>query len=100
MKILALEHELPNVTAEQFQPYVNDEARKVWELQQAGVVREIYFRADRNEAVLVLECASVTEAQETLSKLPLVQNKLIAFELIPLKAYPGFERLFAKDSQG
>ena len=100
MKILALEHELPNVTAEQFQPYANDEARKVWELQQAGSIREIYFRADRNEVVLVLECASVTEAQEILSTLPLVQNKLITFELIPLKAYPGFERLFAKASKG
>ena len=100
MKILALEHELPNVTVAQFQQYANDEARKVWELQQAGVIREIYFRADRNDAVLVLECASITEAQETLSTLPLVQNKLIAFELIPLKAYPGFERLFAKDSKG
>jgi hypothetical protein len=30
-----------------------------------------------------------------LAKLPFVQNKLIRFELIPLKAYPGFERLFA-----
>ena len=95
MKILALEHELPNVTAEQFQLYANDEAHKVWELQQAGVIREIYFRADRNEAVLVLECASVSEAQKTLSTLPFVQNKLIAFELIPLKAFPGFKRLFA-----
>jgi len=96
MKILALEYELSDVTVEQFQQYANDEARKVWELQQVGIVREIYFRADRNDAVLVLECASVTEAQDALSALPFVQNKLITCELIPLKAYPGFERLFAK----
>jgi len=37
----------------------------------------------------------VEEAQEILSTLPFVQNKLIAFEIIPLKAYLGFERLFA-----
>jgi hypothetical protein len=96
VKILALERELPNVTAEQFQPYAKDEARKVWELTQAGVIRESYFRADRNEAVLVLECASLEAAQEILSSLPFVQNKLITFEVIPLKAYPGFERLFEK----
>ena len=94
MKILALERELPYVTAEQFQQYAVAEASKAWDLYQAGILREMYFRADRNEAVLVLECASVTEAQETLSTLPFVQNKLITFELIPLKAYPGFERLF------
>ncbi|MBN8581076.1 MAG: superoxide dismutase [Anaerolineae bacterium] len=96
MKILALEHELPTATAEEFQQYSKDEARKVWALNQAGVVRESYFRADRSEAVLVLECQTVEEAREALSALPFVQNKLIAFELIPLKAYPGFERLFEK----
>jgi muconolactone delta-isomerase len=96
MKILALEHELPNATAEQFQQYANDEAHKVWELQQADIIRELYFRADKNEAVLVLECASIAEAEDKLASLPFVQNKLISFELIPLKAYPGFERLFAK----
>ena len=97
MKILALEHELPNVTAEGFQQYAKDEARMVWALNQAGVVRESYFRADRSEAVLVLECSSVDEAREALSTLPFVQNKLITFELIPLKAYSGFERLFVKE---
>jgi muconolactone delta-isomerase len=97
MKILALEHELPDATTEQFQQYAKAEARKVWDLQQSGVLREIYFRADRNEAVLVLECNSVNEAEQVLAGLPFVQNKLIRFELIPLKAYPGFERLFIKE---
>ena len=97
MKILALEHELPEATAEGFRKYAKDEARKVWALVQAGVVRESYFRADRSEAVLVLECPSVEEAREALSTLPFVYNKLITFELIPLKAYHGFERLFEKE---
>jgi len=97
MKILALEHEAPNATADGFQQYAKDEARKVWELVQASVIRESYFRADRGEAVLVLECQSVREAREILSTLAFVQNKLISFELIPLIAYSGFERLFAKE---
>ena len=96
MKILALEHELPNATAEGFQKHAKDESKKVWDLVQAGVVRETYFRADRNEAVLVLECQTVDEAREALSALPFVKNQLITFELIPLKAYSGFERLFMK----
>jgi hypothetical protein len=96
MKILALEHELPNATAGQFQQYAKAEALKVWELHQAGVIREIYFRADRNDAVLVLESDSVIEAQEILATLPLVQAGLISFEVIPLKPYSGFERLYVK----
>ena len=94
MKILALEHEFPDATDEGFQQYARDEARKIWELVKHGVIRESYFRVDRTEAIFVLECQSVEEAQEALSALPFVQNKLIMFELIPLKAYSGFERLF------
>jgi hypothetical protein len=96
MKILAIEHELPGASAEKFQRHAKDEALKAWELHQAGIIRELYFRADRNEAVLELECASVTEAQQALATLPFVQEGLITFEIIPLKAYNGFERLFAK----
>jgi hypothetical protein len=54
----------------------------------------LYFRADRNEAVLVLEWEDVEAAQQILVTLPLVEHRLITFELIPLTAYPGFARLF------
>lgn len=97
MKIFALEHELSEATAEGFQKHAKDEARQVWALVQAGVIREIYFRADRSEAVLVLECQTVEDARDALSTLPFVQNQLITFELIPLTAYSGFERLFTKE---
>ena len=94
MKILALEHEFPTAVTESYLRYAKEEARKAWELHQAGTVRELYFRADRSEAVLVLECASVEEARMILAELPFVREGLIAFEMIPLRAYPGFERLF------
>ena len=47
----------------------------VWELQQQGFIREIYFRGDRHTAVLVLECADINHADSILSSLPLVQQK-------------------------
>lgn len=94
MKILALEHELPGGTAEKFQQHARAEAARVWELYQQGIIRELYFRDDRNEAVLVLECEDVESARQILATLPLVKHGLITFELIPLKAYPGFARLF------
>ena len=94
MKILAIEHEHPGATVEAFQQHAQAEARQAWELHQAGLIRELYFRADQSTAVLVLECASVAEAENVLAKLPFVREELISFELIPLKAYPGFARLF------
>ncbi len=98
MKILAIEHTPPAVTAEQFtEPLLLAEAQRAWELHQAGIIRELYFRADRHEAVLILECADVDEARSALDTLPLVREKLIGVELIPLIAYPGFVRLFAPE---
>ena len=95
MKILAIEHDPPDVTDDQFtSELLRAEAQRAWELQQTGVIRELYFRADRHEAVLMLECADVDEARLVLDTLPLVREGLIGFELIPLTAYPGFARLF------
>jgi hypothetical protein len=94
MKILALEHENPGVVGADFAPHLKAEAAKVYELMQADVIREIYFRQDRTEAVLILECADVDAARAVLDAMPLVQAGLITFELIPLAPYPGLKRLF------
>jgi hypothetical protein len=94
MRILAIEKALPGTREDQFALYLKSEASRVWELYQAGVFRELYFRADRTEAVLLMECSSLEEAKEALDSLPLVRAGLISFEVIPLRPYPGFSRLF------
>ena len=94
MKILALEKELPHATPEAFKPHLKAEAARLWELYQAGVIRELYFSQDRHEAVLMLECESIEEAKGLLDTLPLVKERLIAFDVIPLVPYSGFSRLF------
>lgn len=95
MKILALERELPGANPERFAPLLKPEARQVLTLQQEGVLREIYFRADRRDAVLVLECDDAAHAVEVLGVLPLVKAGLIDFEIIPLVPYTGLQRLVA-----
>lgn len=95
MKILAIEHERPGATAGQFQAHLREEAVVVWQLYQSDTIREIYFRADRHTAVLVLECENVAEAGAILAALPLVKAGLIEFDVIPLMPYPGFSRLFS-----
>ena len=94
MKFLALEIEKPGLQEEDFTPYLEPEAQRAWELYQQGVFRELYFRADRHLAVLVLEAESQPAARQALDSLPLVSAGLIDFEIIPLAPYPGFSRLF------
>lgn len=94
MKILAIEREAPGANAAEFLPLLEAEARQVWGLYRQGVIRELYFRPDEHAAVLILECAETTAARDALAALPLVQAGLIAFEVIPLAPYTGFERLF------
>lgn len=96
MKILAFEHEVPGATADQFQQYANDETSKVSEYLQTGIIHELYFRADRDEAVLILECPSIEKAHRILADLPFARANLVTFELLSLKEYSGFERQFVK----
>jgi len=94
MKILALEKELNKTHTSDFKKYAKAEARALWQLYIKGMVREFYFRGDKNLAVLILEVKNKLKAKEVLNKLSFVSKKLIEFELIPLKPYPGFQRLF------
>lgn len=96
MKILAIERETAGTARERLEPLLVPEAARAWELHQAGVIRELYFRQDARSAVLILECPGVEEAHDALKSLPLVDAGLISFDLIPLVPYPGFARLFAE----
>ena len=94
MKVLALEHDLAAADDPRFAELRPAEARVVWELYQADVLREVYFRADSPDGVLLFEVADVAAARAAIDRLPLVAAGLIDFELVPLRPYPGFARLF------
>ncbi|MCU7495476.1 MAG: superoxide dismutase [Ignavibacteria bacterium] len=98
MKILALEAESPGIEKGRFKPFLKEEALKIWELYQNGTLRELYFSAEADSAILILECSSIQEAESVLSVLPLVRENLISFQLIALKPYPGFKRLFEEEA--
>jgi len=95
MKILAKSRTIAADESEFTPEVLRAEARYVWELQQAGVVREIHFTHE-GEAVLLLECLDRTEAQAVLSRMPLVRAGLIDFTVDELRAYDGYARLFAE----
>ncbi len=91
MKILAIEEALTSVgyTDE----LLRAEAAAVLKLSNSGVIREIYFKKEAREAVILLECESAEEAERILNTLPLVQHGLIRFRISGLTPYDGFERL-------
>jgi hypothetical protein len=93
MKILALEKDIKPVNWEKEQEILIDEAKSVYNLFLRDHLREIYFTESHN-AVLILECENKDKAVDLLGELPLVKNKIIEFELIELKPYTGFARLF------
>lgn len=94
MKILAIEKDAAGFDESKLNSLLKPEARQVWNLYKNGTVREIYFTQNDHRAVLVLECKNETVAKSILNTLPLVKEKLIQFEILPLQAYDGFERLF------
>ena len=94
MKVLALWRDLVAQDDPRFAELSPAEARTVWELCQRDVLREVYYRADRANGVLVFDVPDVTAARAAVDSLPLVAAGLIDFDLVPLNPYPGFARLF------
>ncbi len=94
MKILAIEKDAAGLDEVKLKNLLVPEAEHVWNLYKDGTVREIYFTQKDHRAVLILECEDEVTAEKILNTLPLVKENQIHFEIIPLKAYDGFERLF------
>ncbi|HEX7555691.1 MAG TPA: hypothetical protein VF338_03625 [Leptolinea sp.] len=95
MKFLAFEVEnYPVNWAEVPSDLLSAEARQIYDLQQAGLIRQIHFRADTHSAVIDWESDSIEKIVELTANFPLVEAGLIHFEIIPLIPYSGFSRLF------
>jgi len=92
MKILAIEKELGRINWSAEQDTLKNEAHSIYQLYLTGYLREIYFN-EQHCAVLILECENKDKAIELLDKLPLVERKLIQFELTVLSPYNGYERI-------
>jgi hypothetical protein len=92
MKILALEKELNIIDWTSQNELLKEESRIVYNFYQEGTIREIYFNESKN-AIMILECESISKAEEFLLSLPLVKEGLITFTLMELNPYTGFDRI-------
>ena len=92
MKILAISRYIKDVNWENMTETLKHEAHEAYKLYLSEKVREIYF-TENDDAVLIMECKSIIEARQLVSKLPLVREKIIAFKFHELKPYTGFSRI-------
>ena len=99
MRILAIERDVPGVNPKRMLPHLRKEAAAVWALTKSDVLRGAWFTVADHRAVLMLECAGEAEGRQILDSLPLVQRRLIDFDVCTLRPYDGFERLFSSDVQ-
>ncbi len=70
------------------------EAARSWELYRDGVIREMSWRSDRPDVVILLEAVDRAAAEAALSTLPFVEAGGITFEIVGLRPYDGWQRLF------
>ena len=96
MKILAIEKELNIIDWTSQNELLKEESRIVYNFYQEGAIREIYFNESKN-AIMILECESISKAEEFLKSLPLVKEGLITFTLMELKPYTGFDRIIKNE---
>lgn len=96
MTYLVLTKNAPGISWKGCEAVMREEAEAAWALHKAGVIRSAWFTAKSRDAVLLLEAADEEEAERAVMSLPLVREGLILYELLELRAYDGYERLFAK----
>ena len=95
--IVAVSTRKPQVTMEQMQPLMREQARVAWERYKTGVIVENFTRADGLGTVTIFECVDVAEAQHLADAFPFVKAGLIEFEYFPVGAFTPWEALFAHD---
>lgn len=74
------------------------EAQTVWNLYQEGIIKQFYFDAARKpdpKGILIIEAEGRDQARDiAISRLPLVKEGLIDFELYELGPYAALAMAF------
>jgi|SRR5579863_2872098 len=76
---------------DEIERYLEDEAEAVRTMHIEGTLRTIWSRGDALGAVLILEAASIGDAQALIDSLPLMGRGMLDQQmLVPLRGYRGF----------
>ncbi|HLH96335.1 MAG TPA: dimeric alpha+beta barrel [Xanthobacteraceae bacterium] len=100
MKILALIGIARGASIETIRAEMANELKGSWQLFAAGVLREAYATAEPSRVIFVLEADDTAQAHEHLRKLPLVAAGLLSVELVQLRPFVNWSKLFSSDCSG
>lgn len=92
--ILIVSHLIEGVKLEDTFPYAKEEAEWAWKYYSTGVYRYLYSRTDQPGVVIVMESKDVDEAKRAVAKMPLVKNKLVEADFIPIRYFFQLAPLF------
>lgn len=98
MRYLCLSRRLPGADPQRITALLRAEARAVWDLHAEDIAREVWFDRDSGKGVLILECAGRAGVAAALSRLPLVAEQLIDFDVHPLSPFTQLAQLFAPET--
>jgi muconolactone delta-isomerase len=91
MQFLAVIRRLTESFAQsQFDALLDEEAEGVRRLYAEGLIRSAWTRQDVLGACLLIEADSREHAATELNTLPLFVNKMVEYQIIPLRGYRGF----------
>lgn len=93
MKILATEQELCPLILSEKEILFADQRKALHLLHLSGRIREIYQQHNSNLVFLILECISLREAENYLTRLPLVRAGKSTFEIVSFEPYSGYSNL-------
>jgi hypothetical protein len=96
MQVLVIARVKAGIPVEQVLPFVSAEAAQAWEFYASEQIRQMYYIADMSGAVMLWEGESVESVTQEVSRLPMVQEGILACEILPIKPYTGFASLFAQ----
>lgn len=96
MQFLFLAHIVEGAPEDRVASLLKAEALRAWELYAAGLIRSLHSRTDVRGVIGMLEGVDLAEVTKAIESLPLVKAGVLKTEIIALKPYVGFERLFAK----
>lgn len=80
MKTLVIGH----LTGKDIAPHIPAEGIAVRELQEKGVIRDTFLKADRTGPIIIVNDADAEEAAAHLSTLPFVEHDLVRFDYVEL----------------
>ncbi len=94
MIILALGHSLRSDPIQEANPFVEAEAKILWELRAAGILREVFYFRDWHSVVLILNCEDLDEARQWILTLPTAKSRLYNYQVTELVPFQPLRDLF------